>query len=97
MVNILIKKEINKSEVENKEEDFTISSEVLCKYFLTRINLKTTILDETQKKTPVNDKEKITMMKDSLNQNYEIFTSNLTYEMIEFGINNNLPIGKHIN
>lgn len=97
MVNILIKKEINKSEVENKEEDFTISSEVLWKYFLTRINLKTTILDETQKKTPVNDKEKITMMKDSLNQNYEIFTSNLTYEMIEFGINNNLPIGKHTN
>ena len=43
MVNILIKKEINKSEVENKEEDFTISSEVLWKYFLTRINLKTTI------------------------------------------------------
>ena len=59
MVNILIKKEINKSEVENKEEDFTISSEVLWKYFLTRINLN--------------------------------------YEMIEFGINNNLPIGKHTN
>jgi hypothetical protein len=45
----------------------------------------------------INEKDKIMMMKDSLNQNYEIFTSNLTYEMIEFGINNNLPIGKHTN
>lgn len=52
-----------------------------------RINAK---LNEEHVKT---QEEKINIMKEILNQNYEIITPEMIYEMIEFGIDNNIPLG----
>ena len=56
--------------------------------------MEKSIFDDEQQKVPKTEEEKIIFMKDALNQKYDIFSPELAYEMIEFGIQNHLPIGK---
>jgi hypothetical protein len=89
--------ELNEQTEENGDNTTENLGYSLWDYYISNIFTEVKINSQINSIQEKSEEEKINLMKNLLNQNYEMLSPELIYEMIEFGIDNNLPIGIYIN
>jgi len=89
--------ELNKQAQENADNKTGNLGYSLWDFYISNIFTEVKINSQINSIKEKSQEEKINLMKKVLNQNYEILSPELIYEMIEFGIDNNLPIGIYLN